>query len=321
VRPTGFDPRLPLPGDGSAEWTGEYQPIQASINPEQGWLANWNNRPTHDYAPNESSYGKIHRSNDLFANFAATMLSADDMRAVPKDIARVKGTLGRESRFLLPYLRAALDAVPPAHPAAATARSLLNTWDGSAFTDAVTSTTLQPAELIFSTWLSQALANTFGDELGPRAGDASSNMLLHALDQALGNGSAVPPSRDYFNGVPANTVLSQSFDQALATLTATLGTDPTRWTAPRGNITFAHTFLGTLATAPLSNRATYAQLVQLKTPRIEAENIFGLGQSGRISLGAGGAPVLDPHFLDQNGLYRNFEYKPMPLYLNRELKE
>jgi len=321
VRPAGFDPRLPLPGDGTAEWTGDYQPIQSSINPEQGWLANWNNRPTHDYPANESSYGKIHRSNDLFANFAATMLSAADMRAIPKDIARVKGTLGRESRFLLPYLRTALDAVPPAHPAAATARSLLNNWDGSAFTDAVTSTKLQPAELIFSTWLSQALANTFGDELGARVGDASSNMLLHSLDQAMGDGSAVPPSRDYFNGVPASIVLSQSFDQALATLSASLGSDPASWTAARGSIIFAHTFLGTLATAPLSNRATYAQLVQLKTPRIEGENIFGLGQSGRISLGAGGAPVLDPHFLDQNGLYRNFEYKPMPLYLNRELKE
>jgi len=52
-----------------------------------------------------------------------------------------------------------------------------------------------------------------------------------------------------------------------------------------------------------------------------AENIFGLGQSGRIILGPRSAPVLDPRFLDRNALYRNFEYKPMPLYLNRELKE
>jgi penicillin G amidase len=321
VRPEGFDPRLPLPGDGSAEWTGDYQPIQSSINPEQGWLANWNNRPTHDYPGNESSFGKIHRSNDLFANFAASTLSADDMRAVPKDIARVKGSVGREARFLMPYLRAALAAVPPSNSLAPSAQALLDAWDGSAFADAVTSTTLQPAELIFSTWLTRALNNTFADELGSRVGDAGSNMLLHALDQALGDGASVPPSRDYFNGVDPRRVLSQSFDEALTALAAAQGANPATWSAPRGNIVFAHTFLGTLATAPLSNRATYAQLVQLKSPRIEAENIFGLGQSGRITLGPGGAPVLDPHFLDQNALYRNFEYKPMPLYLNRELKE
>jgi hypothetical protein len=146
-------------------------------------------------------------------------------------------------------------------------------------------------------------------------------MLLHALDQAIEGSSSVPPSRDYFNGVPPYQVLSASFDQALAALTAAQGTDPARWTAPRGNIVFAHTLLGTLATVPASNRATYAQLVQLKPRGMEAENIFGLGQSGRITLGPGGAPVLDAHFLDQNALYRNFEYKPMPLYLNRELKE
>jgi hypothetical protein len=243
------------------------------------------------------------------------------MRAIPKDIARVKGTLGREALFLMPYLRAALGAVPPAHPTAASARALLDSWDGSAFADAVTSTALLPAEVVFSTWLSQALANTFGDELGGRVADASSNMLLHALDQAIEGSSSVPPSRDYFNGVPPYQVLSASFDQALAALTAAQGTDPARWTAPRGNIVFAHTLLGTLATVPASNRATYAQLVQLKPRGMEAENIFGLGQSGRITLGPGGAPVLDAHFLDQNALYRNFEYKPMPLYLNRELKE
>ena len=32
-------------------------------------------------------------------------------------------------------------------------------------------------------------------------------------------------------------------------------------------------------------------------------------------------PVFDPHYFDQNGLYRNFEYKPMPLYVNTGLHE
>lgn len=317
VRPAGFDPRLPLPGDGSAEWTGEFQPVPSSINPEQGWLANWNNRPTRDYPANEASYGRIHRANDLFADFAVATLSADDMRAIPKDIARVKGTLGRESRYLLPHLRAALAAVPPSHPAAPAARALLDAWDGSAFADAATSTTLEPAEIIFSAWLAQALADVFGDELGARAGDASSNMLLHSLDPR----SAVPPSRDYFNGVAPSQVLSRSFDQALAALAAAQGPYPGAWTAPRGSIVFSHVLLGEVARIPLSNRATYAQIVELKAPRAEAENIFSLGQSGHIGVGPGFSPVLDPHFLDQNGPYRNFGYKPMPLYLNAELQE
>ena len=47
IRPDGTDPRLPLVGDGTQEWEGllpfEQQP--QVINPPQGYLANWNNKP------------------------------------------------------------------------------------------------------------------------------------------------------------------------------------------------------------------------------------------------------------------------------------
>lgn len=318
VRPQGFDPRLPLPGDGSAEWSGTFHPIAASINPEQGWLANWNNRPTRGYPGNEASFGTIHRANDLFARFASPHISLEDMRDIPKDIARVKGNTGRESRFLLRYFLDALNATPPAHPLSGAARAVLEAWDGSAFADAVTSTALEPGEVIFSTWLSRALANTFGDELGTQLPQASGNMLLHVLD---GGDSSVPPSRDYFNGALPHEVLSRSFDEALAALAAVKGPVPSDWTEPRGSIVFSHPLLGEVARVPLSNRATYGQIVQLKSPRAEAENVFTLGQSGRIALGPGFTPVFDSHFFDQNTLYRNFEYKPMPLYLNGQLQE
>ena len=47
VKPAGADRRLPLMGDGTQEWvrvTNPYE-IPRYINPEQGWLANWNNKP------------------------------------------------------------------------------------------------------------------------------------------------------------------------------------------------------------------------------------------------------------------------------------
>jgi acyl-homoserine lactone acylase PvdQ len=47
VRPAGTDPRLPLMGDGSEEWEGflDFEEHPQVINPEQGFLANWNNKP------------------------------------------------------------------------------------------------------------------------------------------------------------------------------------------------------------------------------------------------------------------------------------
>jgi hypothetical protein len=80
----------------------------------------------------------------------------DVMRDIPRDIARVKG-IGREARYLLPYLLSALDAVPPAHPLGPQARAVLEAWDGSAFEDAVTSTDLYAGEVIFSTWLARMI--------------------------------------------------------------------------------------------------------------------------------------------------------------------
>jgi len=132
------------------------------------------------------------------------------------------------------------------------------------------------------------------------------------LDDALGKrGSGVPPSRDYFNGEDPGQVMAGAFDQALAALASQFGTpDPAQWILPRTTIDFRHPFLPIdLGSIPLSNRATYALIVIIDKKKVFAESIQPLGQSGFIS--AAGVP--DVHFADQLELFRNFEYKPMPM--------
>jgi penicillin G amidase len=321
LRPAGFDARLPFPGNGSAEWPGAILPIPTSINPAQGYLANWNNKPSVDYDNADNQIlGKQFRNLDIIDRLAAGVISLDDMRDIPKDIARVQA-VGREARFLKPYLLAALNDVPAAHPLAAQAKAIVEAWDGNAFADAVTSTNLHSGEVIFSTWLRLMVTNTFGDELGARVNEASSNMLLHALDFALTGDSGVPPSRDYFNGINPKVVMSATFDQTLAVLAAAQGSNPAVWTAPRGFIAFSHPLLGVVATVPNSNRSTYGQIIVLSRPKITGESIFTLGQSGFIQLVLPNSFSFDPHFMDQLGLYRNFEHKPMRFFKNTQLQE
>ena len=328
VRPQGFDPRLPFPGDGSAEWTGAILPMPRSINPTRGWLANWNNKPSVDYPnPDDQNQGRQNRLSDIEARLSQGQITLADMHDIPKDIARIKG-LGRESRTLKPYLLAALDAVPPSHPLAAQARAVLQAWDGNAIADAVTSTTTQPGEVIFSAWLDRMLANTFADELGSRASEASSNMLLHVLDYALTGASGVRPSRDYFNGQSPQAIMSASFDQALVGIAAQLGTDPAAWATPRGETAFTHPILGRVASIPQSNRSTYGQIVVMGMNHEPAgtwdnpgwrqttdEAIFTLGQSSFVQLVPPSGFALDPHYRDLNDIYRRFEYIPMRLFL------
>jgi hypothetical protein len=96
---------------------------------------------------------------------------------------------------------------------------------------------------------------------------------------------------------------------------------PHYWTGPRGSITFTHPLIGNVASIPNSNRATYGQIVVLGRPKITGESIFTLGQSGFLHLVLPGSFTLDPHFLDQLGLFRNFEYKPMRFFQNAQLQE
>ncbi len=318
VRPTGFDSRLPLPGDGSAEWPGGLLPIPKSINPAQGFLANWNNKPSVDYNNADSQIlGKQFRLWDITDRLARDRISLKDMRDIPKDIARVKG-LGREARFLKAYLLTALDQVLPLHPLASQARKVLEAWEGSAVADAIASTTLEPGEVIFSTWLNRMLTNTFGPALGDRVGEASTNMLIHVLDFAFTGASGVPPSRDYFNGRDPSALISVTFDEVLATLAAAHGDDPAAWTGPRGDIVFSHPIIGTVGSIPNSNRATYAQIIVLSRPKLHGESILTLGQSGFIQFLPPSGFALDPHFKDQLELYREFQYKPMRLFHNTQ---
>jgi hypothetical protein len=119
--------------------------------------------------------------------------------------------------------------------------------------------------------------------------------------------------------------MSAAFDR---TLTA-LGPDPAAWSAVRRDVVrFRHTLYskfyptipeaGTLLNA---NRGTYAMVVVLSNPQIRSESILSLGQSGFIQFEFPNIARFHAHFRDQLETYRRFEYKPMHLYRNRELKE
>ena len=62
--------------------------------------------------------------------------------------------------------QAPLDAVPPQHPLAPAARAVLESWDGYLYADPIASTTFQAGSVIFSSWLSRVLQDTFRDDFG-----------------------------------------------------------------------------------------------------------------------------------------------------------
>ena len=316
IRPAGYDPRLPLPGTGEAEWPGGTIPMPVSINPPQGWLANWNNKPAvwYDNA-DDTRFGKQNRVAEIQQHFfGPQLISLQDMFDIPKDIARVK-ELGRDSRYLLPYLLDALAVVPSTHPLVPEATSSLQSWDQNVIDQAVGSTYYSDSYVIYWVWRDKLIHNVFGDEMGAHVDDVDANVLIHTLDGAA---SGVPPHVDYFNGADRSTVIVRSLEEALDSLTYLFGTsDMGQWLVPRGETVFRHPLGIEIGRIPLSNRSTYGQVIVLNGAGVTGYNIIPLGQSGFISPNGD----LDPHFRDQLDLYRNFEYKHMNFYKDTGLTE
>ncbi len=80
IRPTNYDATLPTWGDGSTEWQGFLSNAghPQEINPKQGFLTSWNNKPAPGFGASDATYGfgPVFRQQTLADNirkqFAAT---------------------------------------------------------------------------------------------------------------------------------------------------------------------------------------------------------------------------------------------------------
>jgi acyl-homoserine lactone acylase PvdQ len=133
IRPKRWDERLPYPGNGTAEWRGFLKPSQRPhvINPDQGWLANWNNMPSKgwtvgDAPATERTSGRLHRGAFLGRLVAAA--AANPGYDAVKAVDRTSGTTAQQRSLLEGRLREA------ANGATGGAKTVLDTilaWDGN----------------------------------------------------------------------------------------------------------------------------------------------------------------------------------------------
>jgi penicillin amidase len=108
----------------------------------------------------------------------------------------------------------------------------------------------------------------------------------------------------------ANAIIVKALDNTLTTL----GARP--WgTNTRGVTAFNHTLLGKVWQMPLSSRSTYAHTIEYASSGpLKIQSMFPLGESGNISVGAGGAPVFDANFYSMTSVFDGFVYRDFPLF-------
>lgn len=345
-RPKTMDPRLPLPGDGSAEvksvLTGAKMPTV--INPALGYIAQWNNKPIEGWYTDDQreQWGGADRVQILLDQLAAAKASSH--KITTDDVAnymKVAATTDFFAPKVFPYLQSAVNGLPSSTSDLTqlqTAVGLIQTWlqagggNGPLLADG-TGNIPYPGVTIYRAWRQQVQTDTFGDELGSHNrsmhyflvsdGDQEDDSGGFATPDALfrralagGPTAPFPTSRDYFQNVTNGTnpgrdaTLVGSLRTAIATLTAQYGTsNMTKWLTPKIIVNFSAESAAS-ASMERENRGTFNEIIEL-SPTPTGQIIVPPGNSGYIS----SAFVESPHLRDQLPLYEAFQYRPLPFAL------
>ncbi len=191
------DPRLPALGNGTEQWLGfvPFAQMPHSINPAQGYLDNWNTKPSQQafYQQNEGDeyWGTIFRSNLISQLLArSTHITIGYLEQIEYAI----GTIDDEDNtrpaapYFIPYVISAYRALvasnspltdPATHPDLAAAVSALAHWNGV--------TTLgSPAMSIFMNFLEAFERNVFEGGTFP---DEQYTGTVNFSDASLGMGT------------------------------------------------------------------------------------------------------------------------------------
>jgi len=254
ARPRAFDERLPYPGDGSAEWERllTYEEMPHTINPAQGWVANWNSKPSAGWTSGDPHYsdrpwGLANRLTAL----SDVLGGATPIGAIPAP--GIDGLIGGTQGLFAPDVNGGdydltvtafrpflVDArAATSDPRLAAALDHVLAWDGRHFDANNDGTADTPGHTIFHEWVEQAARSIFapytlghgGFTRGGHRTDPSPviNMFLRALQ---GPSAALPQSRDYLNGKTAAEAILDTLDARLDVLETRFGTDMAAWLMP-----------------------------------------------------------------------------------------
>jgi len=325
VKPAGADRRLPLAGDGTQEWVRVTNPFEMprDINPEQGWLTNWNNKPiaAWPYAESDIAWGEGHRVEILMSAIPTFAASGDMTTDTLNTLNQVAGYHSTEGMNFAGDLIAALSAYVPAHPDPELYAALgyLGAWATAeplpvsrvdfvspAWPYDPNPTYDHPGLTIFNAWFDKIIPEVFGGILSADLmGQLRSypSLLIRVFDGATLN-------YDYLGGRDKGQLIVNALNDALAELETQYGSsDMATWLTPvRMQNYDAQGALPGGKIHPYMNRGTYNQIAEMLAEGLpNAKNVIPPGQSGLVVLPG----VASPYVADQVPLYASWTYKPM----------
>ena len=300
-RAAGVDPYLPAWGTGPWDWQG-FIPLSArpaAVNPPEGFLTSWNNKPAPEFRANDRQfgYGPVHRSQMLDVPVQAAIAGGPIDRADLVDAMEDAGTVDLRGQEVLPLLLQVLGATAPggADPRAQEMRDRLAAWvttathrrdrdhDGS-YDDPQAPAILDAwwtrlAHAVFDASSGNAIdhlrlelddVNRRG-HVGSAFQDALYSHVNKDLRQVLGSPVVDPWSRTYCGGgvlAACRAALWGAMSQAAADLQAEFGSaNVADWQRQLADEDVRHVTVGVTGVPAIHwiNRPTFQQVVQLPT--------------------------------------------------------
>ncbi len=300
VRAKGTHPSLPIWGTGKWEWKGRrsYQEQPTIIDPEQGWVANWNNKPAAGWDNQDGfKWGPIHRVRLLIDRMHA-LLDGSGKATLSDIVDVIRDAATRDARgvYLGPIMlrkarKLRADQQTDTYKAAL---EVIDTWikDGAHRSNKDGNDTMDEgaALAIFDAWYTDLVHRTFDDEIGEDGYALMADAPIANYDPANGGGfwfdfssylynlfqkklRADAFSSNYCNDISTqqkercNNLVASALLAAVAQLTEEQGSDVSAWTLPAENISFTNnsntTSGGEVADIPWQNRGSENHVVEV----------------------------------------------------------
>jgi len=314
VKPGGADRRLPLAGDGTQEWARITDPgeMPRCINPEQGWLANWNNKPIADwqYAESDIHWGEGHRVQilmDAMTTFAAAGDLTTDTLNTLNQIGGYHSTAGMSFAGNVTAV-----ALASSNATLNMAGSYLAAWAGATppisrvdlvspkWPDDENPTYDHPGLTIFNAWYDRIVPEVFNGILPSELIGQVKNypsLLIRVLRE---DGSLGYPG--YPSGATLTTMIEDALEEAVDYLTVEYGSSVmSTWLTPVRMQDYDETgFLPGEDLHPYMNRGTYTQIAEMV--------------SGGVPTGLSCIPPGQSGFVQYPGIPSSYTYDQVPLY-------
>ena len=307
IRADGTDHRLPMMGDGSQEWNGiaPFETLPHAMNPAQGYVANWNNKPSPDWTQTEALYGPTHRAKFLLDQLDSfDKVSWDDMEELNKKAGHIHLDAYSFKNLLIKRLNEQSDLPEDMKRAS----KLVAGWDMYKWDENEDDFYDSPAQTIFEDWFSHVKSTVFQELRG--VGGNTDDLLYHIL---LADEKEFKAKYSFLGNLDLNKIVFDSLQESIQNLDATYsGKDMEQWMTPVAKINFQQLGAQGVKSIDYMNRGTYNQIVEFNKKDTKSVNILPPGQSGN---------PYSPHFDDQRLLYASWKYKPMILDIVKQNKK